>query len=190
MNTQARAQAILTSPKTEWNVIAAESTDVSAIYRNYIVILAAIPAVCSVIGLVIFGYPIVGRPGLMSAIRVGVGTYVASLVVPLVAAFVIDQLAPKFRSSGGLVQALKMVAFASTPVWVAGVVNLVPAFAPLGLVAALYAVYLFHLGLSPVMKTPVEQVIPFMAVAALTIIVVNIVLTFLMSMLGIRSYGF
>ena len=190
MNLQARVKAVLTSPKTEWEVIATEATDVAALYKNYIVILAAIPAVCSVVGLLIFGFPMVGRPGFMGAVRVGVATYVASIVGPIVAAFVIDQLAPKFRSSGGLVQALKMVAFASTPVWVAGVVNLVPAFAALGLIAALYGVYLFYLGLPAVMKTPVEQVVPFMAVAALTVIVVNIVLSYLTSMLGIPSYGF
>ena len=141
MNLQARVKAVLTSPKTEWEVIATEATDVAAIYKNYIVILAAIPAVCSVVGLVIFGFPIVGRPGFMGAVRVGV-------------------------------------------------VNLVPAFAPLGLIAVLYAVYLFYLGLPPVMKTPVDQVVPFMAVAALTVIVVNIVLSYLTSMMGIQSYGF
>lgn len=189
MNLQARVQAILTTPKTEWAIIAAETTDVASIYRSYIVILAAIPAVCSAVGMLVFGFPIGGRPGLMFAMSVAVATYVTALVGPLVAAFVIDRLAPKFQSSGGPVQALKMVAYASTPVWVAGVVNLVPALGPLVILAALYAVYLFYLGLPPVMKTPLEQVVPFMAVAALTIVVINIVLGFLVSTLGMRSYG-
>jgi len=46
MNLQTRVKNILTQPASEWTVIAAEPTDVMGLYRNYIVILAAIPAVC------------------------------------------------------------------------------------------------------------------------------------------------
>jgi Yip1 domain len=190
MNLQARVKAILISPKTEWEVIAAEQSDVASIYRNYIVILAAIPAVCSFLGLVIFGFPVAGRPSLFGAMRVSVATYVSALVSPFVAAIVIDKLAPKFQSRGGLVQALKMVAYSSTPIWVVGVVNLVPALLPVGIVAALYGIYLFYVGLPAVMKTPIEQVVPFMAVAALTNIVVGIVLRWITATMGVPSYGF
>ena len=147
--------------------------------------MAAIPAVCAAIGLVIFGVS-----GFFGALRVGVATYVASLVGPFVAALVVERLAPKFKSSGGLVAALKMVAYSSTPVWVAGVVNLVPALLPLGILAALYAIYLFYVGLPAVMKTPIDQVVPFMAISALTLIVLNIVLRWLTSTMGIPVYGF
>ena len=41
----ARVQALLLSPKTEWPVIAAEPETVANLYKNYIMILAAIPAV-------------------------------------------------------------------------------------------------------------------------------------------------
>ena len=40
-----RVKAILTSPKTEWPVIAAETTTVADLYKNYVIILAAIPAI-------------------------------------------------------------------------------------------------------------------------------------------------
>jgi hypothetical protein len=190
MNLQARVKAILISPKSEWEVIKSEQADVASIYRNYIVILAAIPAVCSLFGLVIFGFPIVGRPSLFGALRVSVATYVSSLVGPFVAAIVIDKLAPKFQSSGGLVQAMKMVAYSSTPIWVAGVVNLVPVLLPVGILAALYGIYIFYVGLPTIMKTPIEQVVPFMAVAALTNIVVGIVLRSITSTMGVPSYGF
>ena len=184
MNLPARVKAILVSPRTEWEVIAAEQTDVASIYRNYVVILAAIPAVCSLVGLVIAGFPIFG------AVRVSIATYVSALVSPLVAAIVIEKLAPKFRSRGGLAQALKMVAYSSTPIWVVGVVNLIPALLSVGIVAALYGIYLFYVGLPAVMKTPIEHVVPFMAVAALTTIVAGIVLRWISASLGVPSYGF
>ena len=41
----ARVKAILTTPKTEWPIIAAEPATVADLYKNYIIWLAAIPAV-------------------------------------------------------------------------------------------------------------------------------------------------
>jgi hypothetical protein len=75
-------------------------------------------------------------------------------------------------------------------VWVAGIFNISLALAPLIIIAVLYAIYLFFLGLPSVMKTPPDQVVPFMAIAAIAILVLNLVLTFFIGGLGIRSYGF
>jgi hypothetical protein len=56
------------------------------------------------------------------------------------------------------------------------VLDLVPALSPLIVVAALYAVYLFYLGLPSLMRTPSDQVIPYMIVSALVVIVVTVCL--------------
>ena len=46
-----RVKGILLDPKTEWRVIAGEQTSPGdPISRNYVAILAAIPAVCGFIG--------------------------------------------------------------------------------------------------------------------------------------------
>ena len=172
MNLQTRVINILTKPAQEWPVIASESTDVAALYKEYIMPLAAIPAICGFLGMRLIGVtPMVS--GLASLI---VG-YVLSLVGIFVAAFIVDKLAPSFQSSGGIIQALKMVAFASTPSWVAGVVQLVPLLGVLALLAVLYGVYLFYLGLPFVMKTPPDKVIPYMVVSAIVIIVISVVTT-------------
>jgi uncharacterized membrane protein len=68
-----------------------------------------------------------------------------------------------------------MVAFSSTPSWVAGVLQLVPLLGALALLAALYGVYLFYLGLPSVMKTPPDKVIPYMVVSVVVIIVIFVV---------------
>lgn len=110
--------------------------------------------------------------------------WVMSLLGAYIAALVIDRLAPTFQSSGGMVQALKLVVYAQTPVWIAGVLNLIPAFAGLTILAALYAAYLFYLGLSPVMHTPAERAVPYMLVSALVIIAVAFVLGFVPAAIG------
>jgi len=199
MNLQTRVTNILSKPKDEWPVIAAETTDVAALFTSYIVLLAAIPPICSFIRTALFGLgipflriggSIVGY-GLTSAIL----GYVLSLVGVYVSALIIEKLAPTFQSQGDTTQALKLVAYAYTPVWVLGVLNLIPFLGALAaLVGGLYAIYLFYLGVTPVMKTPADKVIPYMVVSAIVIIVVWFVISmitgavvaaiFMRSMLG------
>jgi hypothetical protein len=135
MNLQTRVIKILSKPMQEWPVIASESTDVAALYKEYIMPLAAIPAICGFLGITLIGVtiPLVGqiRTPMVSGLAGLIVGYVLSLVGIFLAAFIVDKLAPSFQSSGGIVQALKMVAFASTPSWVAGVLQLVPLLAAL-----------------------------------------------------------
>ena len=179
MNLQTRVINILSKPAQEWPVIASESTDVAALYKEYIVPLAAIPAICGFLGMTLIGVtvPFMGqiRTPLVSGLAGLIVGYVLALVGIFLAAFIVDKLAPSFQSSGGIVQALKMVAFASTPSWVAGVLQLIPMLGVLAFLAALYGVYLFYLGLPSVMKTPADKVIPYMVVCAVVIIVISVV---------------
>jgi hypothetical protein len=179
MDLKSRITNILTKPKEEWPVIAQERTDLATLYTGYIVILAAIPAVASFLGNSIIGVsmPFVGR------IRWGFGhgltymilQYVLTLVSVYISAFVIEKLAPSFGSKGDFIQALKLVAFASTPSWLAGILGIIPVLGVLGILAALYGVYLFYVGLPYMMETPTEKVIPYMLVSAVIIIVLSLI---------------
>jgi Yip1-like protein len=164
-----RAVNILRTPATEWPTIAAEPATVGDLIGGYAAPLAAIPAICRFIRMTLVGAPV---RGLASAIL----SWVFALVGVYIAAVIVEKLAPQFQSRGNLVQAMKLVVFAFTPVWLAGVLNLVPALSSLIVLAALYALYLFYVGLPPVMNTPPASVVPYMAVGALVCIVVAIVL--------------
>lgn len=181
---QDRAIKILTTPKTEWPVIAAESTDVATLYKSYIMPLAAIPAVASFIGATMIGLPILGRTAMPAAFVTMILTYAASLASVYICALIIDKLAPSFESTSNFIQALKLVAYASTASYVAGVVNLVPMLGLLALLAMLYGIYLFYLGLPVLMKTPDAKVVPYMIVSAVVIIVVSVFLMFLVGTLA------
>ena len=183
-NLKDRVVKILTTPKTEWPVIEAETTDVATLYTSYIAILAAIPVVASFIGSVIIGtsVPFVGtyRTPIGTALTILILSYVLSLASVYIAALVIDKLAPTFDSKPNMIQALKLVAYASTASWVAGALNIIPLLGTIvALVGALYAIYLFYLGLPVMMKTPEAKVIAYMVVSA----VVMIVLWFVMAMI-------
>jgi Yip1 domain len=178
MDLTTRATNILTKPAAEWPVIAGESTTPMDLITNYAAPLSAIPAICAFIGMSIVGVslPLMGtiRTGLVPGLAGAVVRFVLGLVGVYVSAIIIEKLAPTFQSKGDTTQALKLVVYASTPMWIAGVLQIIPALGLLAILAALYAVYLFYLGLPPLMHTPADKVIPYMVVAAIVIFVINL----------------
>jgi len=194
MSLQTRVVAILTKPADEWRTIAAEPATVEGLLRGYAAPLAAIPAIAQFIGFSLIGItvPVFGgaiRIGVVRAFTNAVVFWVFALVATWIDAVVIEKLAPTFQSRGNTAQALKLVVYAMTPFWVAGVLYLVPALSPLTIIAALYAIYIFYLGVSPVMGTPSDKVIPYMLVSALVIIVVSVVVGAITAAVsGIGSY--
>ena len=178
MNLVERAQAILLKPAQTWPVIDAEPATVASIYKDWLVIMAAIPAVCgfigmSVVGMGMFGFgyrmPLVG--GLVTAV-VGYGL---SLAMAFVMALIVDALAPSFGGTKNQVGALKVMAYGMTAVYVAGVLKLIPALGMLGILAACYSIYLVYLGLPVVMKCPQDKAAGYTAVVILIGIVAMVV---------------
>jgi len=55
-----RVKNIIMDPQSEWIKIEAEQTTIITLFKEYILILAAIPAVCGFIGTVLFGYRFYG----------------------------------------------------------------------------------------------------------------------------------
>jgi hypothetical protein len=194
MDLKTRATNILTKPAAEWPVIAGEATTPIDLITSYAAPLSAVAAICAFIGLSIVGMsvPLIGttfRAPFFSGLTSAVVRFVLGLIGLYVSAIIIEKLAPTFQSKGDTTQAMKMVVFASTPVWVASVLQIIPALGVLVLIAALYAVYLFYLGLTPVMKTPGDKVIPYMVVAAIVIFVINLCFGFIAAAVaGVGTY--
>lgn len=192
-NLSSRVQNILKQPAVEWPVIAAEPTDVAGLMQGYAAPLAAIPAICTWIGMSVIGVGALGfhyRVPIVRGLASAIVSWVFALVGAYIGAIVVEKLAPTFKSSGSTTQALKLVVYSQTPVWVLGVLYLFPPLSPLVLLGALYAIYLFYLGLPVVMRTPSDQVIPYMIVAALVVIVVSVVLGLVAAAIaGVGAYS-
>ncbi len=175
-----RVKGIVLSPKTEWEKIAAETTDVKSLYMGYAMILAAIPAICGLIGSTLIGVslPIVGtiRTGIGAALVQLVLGYVLGLAVIYVVSLIVNALAPTFDGQKNPVQALKLIVYSSTPVWLAGVFSLVPLLGVLGIIAGLYGLYLLYIGLTPLMKNPQEKSIGYTALIIICYIVLAIIM--------------
>jgi len=187
-----RITNILTKPKQEWRVIDGESTSVASLYSGYIVILAAIPVVASFIKMSLIGTSVLFTTvhvAIVSGLIGAIVGYALSLGGVYLAAFVIEKLAPTFRSQGDALQALKLVTYAYTAAWVAGVFNLLPTIGILGVLAGgIYSIYLFYLGLPVLMRTPQDKVVAYMIVAAVIIFVIYIVIGLVVGTITTASY--
>ena len=174
-----RVVNILTYPSREWPRIAAETTDATTLTTGYIAPLAAITPAATFIGGSIIGIrTFMGttvRVEIVRGFATAVVQYVLAIVGAHVAAMVVDRLAPQFKSQPSAVQSLKLVAYASTAAWVAGILNILPQFGPVAFLAGLYSIYLLYLGMTPMMKTPDEQVLPYMVVSGVVVMVLMLV---------------
>ena len=160
----ARIKGILLTPKTEWPVIAGETTTVADLYKGYIVWLAAIPP--------IFTFLLVARFAPGFAVTQLVLQYALSLALIYVVALIIDALAPTFGGTKDKVQALKTIAYAITASWVAGIAAIVPLIGWLIAIAAgIYGIYQLYLGLPHTMKCPQDRAGGYTAVVVIIAIV-------------------
>lgn len=190
----ARVKAILLTPKTEWPVIADEPATIADLYKNYIVILAAIPAVFTFLKLSLIGISV----PFAGTIRIGVATgltqmvvgYVLSLAMVYVLALIIDALAPSFGGQKNQLQAFKTATYAYTASWIAGLGQIVPALGALIMIAGgLYCIYLLYLGLPHTMKAPQDKAVGYTAVTIIVAILLGIVVAMVTGALGGAGLG-
>ena len=178
MNLVERVKKLLIAPPQEWAVIKSETHTVLGLYTQYVMILAAIPAVGNFIGQSVVGFSALG-PTYRVPIAAGVANLVISYVLSLgsvyVMALVIDALAPKFAGEQDFMQALKVAAFFPTAAWLAGIFSIVPALAILWLVGTLYSLWLLYIGLSLLMQVPEDKSIAYTAVVVLVAVVIMFV---------------
>jgi hypothetical protein len=181
-----RVKNIIISPATEWDRIDGEPATVKGLYLGYFCILAAIGPICSVIGHLLFSMGLFGALGAMAvvpSIAMAVISYVLSLISVAITAFIIDALAPSFGGAKNIVQAFKVAGYSMTPLWVAGVLNIVPPLALLALLAGLYGVYVLYLGLPKLMRAPQDKAVGYTVV----VILIGIVIQWVMWLVAIST---
>jgi Yip1 domain len=179
MDIVARAKAITLNPAATWPVIEAEPHDAKSLFVPYMLILAAIPAVASFIGLSLVGMGGFGfsfRVPVASGLAMMVTTYILTLVMTFGMGWLASALAPTFGGQSNLVQGLKLAVFGGTPMMLAGVLNAVPALSIIGLLVALYSLYVMYLGLPVLMKNPKEKTVAYMVVLIIASIIAGVVL--------------
>jgi hypothetical protein len=178
-----RAKNMILAPASEWPVVAMEPTTVGAIYQGYVMPLAAIPPLATFIGMILFYHL-----GFGGALLLAIVSYILGLIGVYVMAWIAAKLAPMFGGIDSLEPGMKLVAYGSTAAWVGGVFHIVPALGFLSLIAAIYGIYLYYSGVTPVMNVPQGRVIGYLVALIVALIVVFIIIAALAG--AIAGVGF
>ena len=176
-----RAKNICITPKTEWPVIAGETTSTRDLMTGYVAPLAIIGPIAGFIGGTIIGHtlPFIGtyRTPMLAGIGIAIFTFVMAFVGVFILSLIIDALAPTFGGEKSKQQALKVAVYAYTPAWLAGILSLIPFLGMLGIFVALYSLYLLYLGLPKLMKCPEDKAIGYTVVVVICAIVLSVIIT-------------
>ena len=186
-----RVKNIIINPVKEWNVIALETTDNSKIIIGYVLPLAGAAAIAAFIG-----YGLIGvNTGFSRITGTNWGLYyalnilIAAIAGVFICGFIIDALAPSFGSEKNIGRSIQLVAYSYTPVWIGGLLSILPAIALVGNLFGLYGLYLLYLGIPKLKKTPEDKVIAYYVVSLVVIIVVYRVIGLIITRLMMPAFG-
>lgn len=178
MDLVARAKNIIISPAKEWEVIKAEPMTTAQMFTQYVMILAAIPAVAGFIGRSLIGQSFLGvstRTPIGAGLVWAILFYVFSIIGVYILGLIIDLLAPSFGSPKNMNASLKVAVFSMTASWLAGIFSLIPALFLLGLLG-LYSFYLLYIGMRSLKEVPPDKLIGYYVVTLIMAIIVYVVI--------------
>lgn len=172
-----RGRAVLFEPRAAFKEVESEFTKPGAIWGRYILPLAAIGPIAGAIGRLVFGRRIAlttltGSVSISDAVTWAVISYILALVAVFVLAKVISLLAPGFGGQKNDVQALKVAAYASTPMWLAGAFSVYARLVMVGVIVSAYSLYLLYVGLPILMKVPQDRSMGYTAVVIIAAVVI------------------
>ena len=159
-----RVKGILVHPRATWAAIDKEPTTTAALYVGYIAPLAGLAALARLIGVAVVGFPVIARPPFWTVLVWAVLYFGFELLAVDIIAFVIDWLGPvlgcpECEGVPRHIQALKVAAYARTPLWIAGLATIIPTLQLVALiVGGIYAVYLLWLGIPELMRAPKHRI--------------------------------
>jgi hypothetical protein len=178
-----RVKNILSNPVAEWSVIDAERSTVGQLYSGYVVPMAAFVAVMSLIRLCVTGVSVPSgdtiRLPLVSGLVSAIVAFVLGLIGLVLVGYIIDVLAPTFTGQRNHRQAMKTAAYAFTPSWLGTALTFLPLGPVLQLAAAMYGIYLLHLGLPVLMRVKPDKATGYTATVVICTFGIGILFAFL-----------
>jgi len=172
-----RARSVLFEPRATFKEVDGEFTKPGAIWGRYILPLAALGPIAGGIGRLVFGQRIAlttltSSVSISAAITWAIISFLLSLAAVFVLTQVISLLAPGFGGQKNDVQALKVAAYASTPVWLSGVFSIYARLVMVGVIVSAYSLYLLFVGLPILMKVPQDRSMGYTAVVIIAAVVI------------------
>ncbi|MFQ5706060.1 MAG: Yip1 family protein [bacterium] len=172
----ARVKSILLSPKEALTEVKTEDLSIAGTMKEYVAIVAAVPAVGQFIGYALVGLPFIGRQNIGRTLVYSILTYVLSLIAVLIVGKIINALAPSFNAVKNDRNAFKLTVYSFTPVFVAGAFNIIPSLSILAFLGSLYGIYILYLGIPVLMEAPQEKSVVYTVVTLIIGLIVMVVI--------------
>lgn len=169
-----RAKNIMMQPKAEWDRIATESTGLGALLTGYVLPLAAIGALASIIGSTLFLGMMFGAAALIPAVIGAAISVGLTLLGVFLCGILVNALASSFGSQPNQTRANQLAAYSATASLIGSWGAIIPFLGWLfALAGGIYSIVLFYMGLTPMMHTPEDKRVLFTIVLALIAIVAS-----------------
>lgn len=151
-------------PKSEWDSIKKEDHSLGHIYLTHLLFLAAIPPFALLVGTTQVGWSFVGKEfyylSFESALPLAGAFYLALLTGMFFIAYTTYWMERTFGAKASLERCLLFTTFTSTPMFLSGIIGLVPILwldVFVVMAAVSYAVYLLYAGVPIFMNIPEER---------------------------------
>ncbi len=179
-----RLKKMFTSPDDYWDEVLDEPGDLQSLMVPQMLILAAIPAVATFLGMTVRLAFILPAMGFLAAIISATLTFGLNLAIWLALGVIINQLADPFNARKDQGLSFKLAAGAVIPVWLGGALWLLPlvghVLGPAGnLTGLLYGAFLLHRGLPRVNGTPSDKALVYTVSAVAILFVLFLVLSWM-----------
>jgi len=182
-----RVKSILLSPKDALTAVKSEEMSIADFMKEYVAILAAIPAVAQFIGLALVGHSVFGRRSFIGTLFYAALFYIFSLVSIFVYSKVIGALAPSFNATKNDLSAFKLTVYAWTPAFVAGIFHIVPGLQVLAMLGGLYGIYILYLGLPILMESPEDKTVAYTVVSLIVGLILMVVIGSVATVIALGS---
>lgn len=176
------ALPLLFIPKIAWSAIAPEKITALKLYLRYIIPLTAIGPVARTIGVAVLFHmhPEIDEQMVdlewsiywHFTLPALIAQWVWQLMAIYLVAHIVSWIAPEFSGEADDQQAIKVLAFALTPMWVGEIFFAIPIFSldkSIPILSLCYTGYLLYLGLSILMKAPSPKALPYAGTVAMTL---------------------
>ena len=178
METLRRIVYLVFRPKAEWDLIAEETTSVDALLRGYILPLALLAPIATMIGMKIFDREWDPLQGFLvppdEIFAAGATTFFAIVASIFALAAIFALIAPMFGSARDYLAALKVATYGAIPVLLAGATLVIPAMAIVGMVGTCHTLFLYWLGVHRVLKVPAGGGAEFVGISIVLLAFVSV----------------
>lgn len=154
---------LLYAPGKAWQAIADAAPSTPRVFCLHTIPLSIIPAACWYVGVTQYGWEIAGdtmRLTTASALPMCIMFFFACVFGVLFLSFMVKWMSTTYGDQADLAKGVRLISYTATPFFVAGLLGLYPILSLdiiVGLVVAVYCIYLLYAGVAPIMNVAREH---------------------------------